>query len=318
MVAHGKFNFLSFWEKFGTLVILLGLLFVFGSLSPRFLTPSNLVQITVQSSIFMILGMAELVAILTAGIDLSVGSILALTGATTTYLMSQGWSIWQAVSVGTIFLGAFLGFLNGTTIALSGLPPFIVTLGTMNIFRGLTLVLTGGRPIYQYPYEFNLLFGGYLYGYIPSPVFTVAVVGVLLFIFLRYTTAGRSIYAIGGNVRASWLLGIRVRLNLVIAYTLSGLLSSIAGLLMVARVGAAEPLAGLGYELFGIASTIIGGTSFFGGIGNVPNTIVGALVIGTLNNALNMIGVQTYFQQVVSGFVIIVTVLANKILIRRE
>lgn len=308
--------FARIWERFGTLIILLSLILIVSLLSPYFFTVDNLMQVVVQSSIFMLIGMAELFAILTAGIDLSVGSIIALTGAVMAKMMAAGWGILPSVLVGGIGLGALLGSINGTLIAVTELPPFIITLGGLTVYRGITLVITEGRPIYNYPYEFNIIFAGQWKG-IPSPILVVVIAGVITHVFLKYTKTGRNIYAIGGNVKAAWLSGVRVKTHLIVAYTMSGLLSGVAALIMVARVAAAEPLAGTGYELFAIASTVIGGTSFFGGIGNVPGTIIGALVIGVINNALNILNVQTYYQQIVSGLVIIGTVYANKILIRR-
>jgi len=308
--------FAKIWERFGTLIILLSLVLIVSMLSPYFFTMDNLLQVVVQSSIFMLIGMAELFAILTAGIDLSVGSVIALTGAVMAKMMSAGYGIFTSVLIGGIGLGALLGSINGALIAFTGLPPFIITLGGLTIYRGITLVVTGGRPIYNYPYEFNMIFAGQWKG-IPSPIIVVLIAGIIMHIFLKYTKTGRNIYAIGGNEKAAWLSGVKVKTHLILAYTMSGLLSGVAGLIMMSRVGAAEPLAGNGYELFAIASTVIGGTSFFGGIGSVPGTIIGALVIGVINNALNILNVQTYYQQIVSGLVIIGTVYANKVLIRR-
>ncbi|PNR96609.1 allose ABC transporter [Petrotoga sp. 9PWA.NaAc.5.4] len=309
------FDFSKFWEKFGTLSILLFLIILFSLMSPFFFTWSNLTQIIVQSSIFMLIGMGELFAILTAGIDLSVGSILALTGVVTAKLMVTGIPIWLSIIIG-IFVGALLGAINGLLVALTGLHPFIITLGTMNIYRGLTLVLTDARPIFNYPYEYNLIFSGSFYG-IPNILIIVAVTALIFAVFTKYTTWARNIYALGGNKEAAWLSGTRIKLTTILAFTLSGLLSGIAGLAMIARVGAAEPLSGSGYELFAIASTVIGGTSFFGGVGNVVGTLLGALVIGVINNALNIFNVPTFYQQILTGLIIVSTVYANKVLIRR-
>lgn len=309
------FDFSKFWEKFGTLSILLFLILLFSLMSPFFFTWSNLLQIIVQSSIFMLIGMGELFAILTAGIDLSVGSILALTGVVTAKLMVTGIPIWLSIIIG-ILVGALLGAINGLLVAFTGLHPFIITLGTMNIYRGLTLVLTDARPIFNYPYEYNLIFSESFYG-IPNILIIVAVTALIIYIFTKYTTSARNIYALGGNKEAAWLSGTRIKLTTILAFTLSGLLSGIAGLAMIARIGAAEPLSGSGYELFAIASTVIGGTSFFGGVGNVGGTLLGALVIGVINNALNIFNVPTFYQQILTGLIIIATVYANKVLIKR-
>lgn len=310
-----KFNFSKFWEKFGTLIILLFLIIIFSFMSPFFFTVNNLVQILVQSSIFMLIGMGELFAILTAGIDLSVGSILALTGVFTAKLMTLGIPIWISILVG-ILIGALLGSFNGMLVAFTGLHPFIITLGTMNIYRGITLVITEARPIFDYPFEYNNIFSGNIYG-IPNLLIIVAIVALIIYFFTKYTTWARNIYALGGNREAAWLSGTRINLTTILAFTLSGLLSGIAGLSMIARVGAAEPLAGSGYELFAIASTVIGGTSFFGGVGNVPGTLLGAIVIGVINNALNIFNVPTFYQQILTGVIIIAAVYANKVIIKR-
>jgi D-allose transport system permease protein len=315
--TKSKFNFSRFWEKYGTLMIFVILIFIISLLSPYFLTKNNITQVLVQSSIFMIIGMGQMFAILTSGIDLSVGSTMALTGIVTAKLMVAGWGIFPAVIVGGLLFGAFLGFINGTLVSFTKLPPFIITLGTLNIYRGISLVLSEGRPIFNYPYEFNMKFAGYL-GEIPIPIIIVIIAAVIIHIFAKYSKAGRSIYAFGGNNKAAWISGVRINKANILAFTISGLMAGLAGILMTARVGAAEPLAGNGYELFAIASTAIGGTSFFGGVGSIPGTLIGALVVGVINNALNILNVQTYYQQIVTGVVIVGTVYANKVILSKK
>ncbi|SFJ88225.1 ABC transporter permease [Thermoflavimicrobium dichotomicum] len=298
----------GFLDKFGALIGLILLSVTLTLLTDKFLTLDNLMNIFRQSSVNCLLAIGMLLTILTAGIDLSVGSILAIS----TMLMGIVVVKWgmnpilgMAVCLG---VGAFFGWLNGILLTKLRLPhPFISTLGTMNIARGLALIVTAAAPIAGFPYMIQFV-GREFIGPVPISFLLVIIVYVGFHLFLTRTATGRYIYAIGGNKEAARLSGINVNRVLVIVYTMSGLMAALAGLVMVGRVNSAFPLAGLSYELDAIAAVIIGGASFFGGVGTVWGTMIGALIIAVLRNGLNLLNVSADFQMAVIGFVIITAV----------
>ncbi|HHW15298.1 MAG TPA: allose ABC transporter [Firmicutes bacterium] len=306
-----KMNPREIWSRFGTLIILLALIAIVSALSPQyFFTTSNLVQVILQSSLTIIVGLVELMAILTSGIDLSVGSIVAVSGLAVAWLLVNGWPIWLAV-LGGLAVGLAIGLLNGFVIAKTNLPPFIVTLGAMSVFRGVALITSDGRPIFGLPSKFTVGIAGW-WGPVPIPVIIALGLAAVVHFVLTYTRFGRNVYALGGNRKAAWLSGVNIERNLTWAYGVAGLLAGVAGVILTARLASAEPLAGVGWELNGIAATVIGGTSFFGGEGSVFGTVMGALIMGVIVNALNLLNIQSYYQQVVTGLVIILAVLVNQ------
>ena len=304
-------NIKNLLGKFGSLLALIVLMMVLTLMTENFLTVNNLMNIAQQSTINALLALGMLLPILTAGIDLSVGSILAIS------IMSMG-----VVSVSLsmhpllgilvcLLVGAGFGMLNGVLLTKLRLPhPFISTLGTMNIARGLALIITGAAPIAGFPYLIQF-FGSEYVGPVPVSFIVVLVVYFIFHIFLTRSQTGRYIYAIGGNKEAARLSGINVDRVLIIVYTLSGLMAGLAGLMMVGRVNSAFPLAGSGYELDAIAAVIIGGASFFGGVGTVWGTLVGVLIIAVLRNGLNLLNVSADLQMAVIGVVIIAAVFVD-------
>ncbi len=304
-------NIKNLLGKFGSLLALIVLMMVLTLMTENFLTVNNLMNIAQQSTINALLALGMLLPILTAGIDLSVGSILAIS------IMSMG-----VVSVSMsmhpllgilvcLLVGAGFGMLNGVLLTKLRLPhPFISTLGTMNIARGLALIITGAAPIAGFPYLIQF-FGSEYVGPVPVSFIVVLVVYFIFHIFLTRSQTGRYIYAIGGNKEAARLSGINVDRVLIIVYTLSGLMAGLAGLMMVGRVNSAFPLAGSGYELDAIAAVIIGGASFFGGVGTVWGTLVGVLIIAVLRNGLNLLNVSADLQMAVIGVVIIAAVFVD-------
>lgn len=307
-----KITFRDIWNRFGTLIILLVLMATVSILSPQyFFTGSNLVQVLLQSSLTIVVGLVELFAILTSGIDLSVGSTVAVSGLAVAWLMVSGWPIWLAILVGGILVGLVIGVINGVIIAKTSLPPFIVTLGSMSVFRGVALIVSDGRPIFGLPSKFCTGVAGWL-GPVPIPVIIALILAGITYFILFHTRFGRNIYALGGNKKAAWLSGVNVERHLVFAFGAAGLLAGVAGVILTARLASAEPLAGVGWELQGIAATVIGGTSFSGGEGTVFGTVMGALIMGVIVNALNLLNIQSYYQQVVTGLVIILAVLTNQ------
>jgi D-allose transport system permease protein len=306
-----KFNIL--WGKFGTFGILILIVAVLGILSPKyFFTISNLIQIILQSSINIIVGVGEFFSILIAGIDLSVGSIMALTGMITAKLLVAGVPVIVSILIGGIVVGGLLGFINGFLIVKTKLHPFIITLGTMSIFRGITLIISDARPVYGLPSQFTLGVAGWIW-LIPIPVIIAITISIILTFITEKTKLGRNIYALGGNPQSAWFSGININLHKIVVFVISGICAGIAGVVLTARLGAAEPLAGQGYELFAIAAAIIGGTSFFGGRGRIVGVVMGALIIGVINNGLNILNVDTYYQQIVMGSLIISAVAIDRL-----
>jgi D-allose transport system permease protein len=304
----------TFWDRYGTLCILVIIVALFSALSPTIFTkPDNIVQIFVQSSITILIALGEFFAILIAGIDLSVGSILALTGMITGKLMVGGVHPFFAVLIGGIFIGIVLGAVNGLLVNFTGLHPFIITLGTNAIFRGVTLIISGANPVFGFPYGFITALTGNIW-FVPAPVVLALAVALILWFVTAKTRLGRNIYALGGNREAAYFSGIDVKLHTLIVFLISGICSGLSGVLSAARLGAAEPAAGQGFETFAIASAIIGGTSFFGGKGRIPSVVIGGLIIGTISNGLNMLQIQTFYQLVVMGSLIIAAVSLDRLI----
>ncbi|WP_317646062.1 ribose ABC transporter permease [Sporosarcina sp. GW1-11] len=307
-----KTNMKSSLQKLGPVIGLLLIVVIISIMSPSFLTLNNLFNVLRQVSINALIAFGMTFVILTGGIDLSVGSILALTGAVTAGMMSGGMDPILAMLLG-VLLGVLLGAINGLIIAKGKVAPFIATLATMTIFRGLTLVYTEGRPISGLgdSMTFKMLGKGYIFG-IPVPVITMAIAFAVLYFILKKTTFGRRVYAVGGNEEASRLSGINVDRIKIYVYSLAGGLTAIAALILTSRLNSAQPTAGNMFELDAIAAVVLGGTSLTGGRGWIVGTLIGALIIGVLNNGLNLIGVSSFFQQVVKGTVILIAVLLDR------
>jgi ribose transport system permease protein len=276
-------------------------------LSDHFLTFDNLMNVFRQSAVNTLLALGQLLVIVTAGIDLSVGSILGFACVVAALMLKAGAPAWVSI-VAAIAVGTALGSVNGLLLTRLRLPhPFIPTLGMMNVARGLALVISGGFPISGLPDGFRWLGAGKI-GFIPAPVLVVLAVCAVLHLFLNRTMVGRDIYAIGGNKQAAVLCGIPVNSRLTLVYAISGGLAGLAAVLLAGRMNSGFPLAGAGAELDSIAAVIIGGASFFGGVGTVSGTLVGALMIGVLRNGLNLLDVSSYWQSAVIGVVIVMAV----------
>lgn len=303
-------NFLALHgRQFGTLFGLLALGVVLWILTPYFLTVSNLLNIAEQTAIIAIVATGMTFVIITAGIDLSVGSVLAFSGVVMASLLQAKVPLPLALIVG-VAVGFLSGTLNGLLITLGRLPPFIATLGMMSVARGAALLFTEGRPISGFSDGFRFLATGKVLG-IPMPVIVMLVVYASAYFLLTRTKLGRYTYAIGGNEEATILSGVNVRLYKTLIYGICGGLSGLAAILLTARLNSAQPIAGMMYELDAIAATVIGGTSLMGGEGNVFGTLIGALIIGVLRNGLNLLSISSFTQQIVIGLVIIVAVLLD-------
>ncbi len=299
-------------SKLGPFIGLVLLMVVLTFLNPSFLTVDNLLNILRQVSISALIAFGMTFVILTGGIDLSVGSTLGLTGAVAATLLAAGTDPILAMAA-AIALGFILGAVNGVIITKGKVAPFIATLATMTIYRGLTLVYTEGRPVSGLgdSLSFQLFGKGYFLG-IPVPVVTMILAFVILYFILHKTTFGRRVYAVGGNEEASKLSGINPDRVKIAVYAITGTLAAISALIITSRLNSAQPTAGESYELDAIAAVVLGGTSLTGGKGWIFGTLVGALIIGVLNNGMTLIGVSSFFQQVVKGIVILLAVLMDR------
>jgi len=292
----------------GVLISLLLLSLIMTILSPRFLSVDNLTNVASQAAVSAIISIGMFLAILTSGIDLSVGSVLALsTMVMGVVCVNHGVNPYLSMLI-CLAVGALLGFLNGIMLTKMSLPhPFISTMGMKMMARGVALVITAAAPISLFPEPVQFIGNNYL-GPLPISLFLVAVLYVVMYLFLTRTATGRYIYAVGGNKEASRLSGIKVNKILNLVYTISGITAALAGIVLVGRVNAAYPLAGQDYDSDAIAAVIIGGASFFGGVGTIGNTIIGVLIIAVLRNGLNLLNVDSNYQTFAIGAVIILAV----------
>lgn len=304
---------MKYMSELTTLIALVGLMIVITIINPSFLTTNNLLNLLLQVTANGFIAFSMTFVILTGGIDLSVGSSLALSSALAAGLIGGGLPVPVAIVL-AICLGGLFGMLNGLLIAYGKLAPFIVTLATMTIFRGATLVYTNGNPVTKGlsdSFLFQFLGQGYIVG-IPFPVILMFLVFVILAILLHKTAFGKAVYALGGNEKAAYISGIKLNKVKIIIYTISGMMASLSGLIITSRLSSAQPTAGASYEMDAIAAVVLGGTSLSGGKGRIWGTLIGALIIGVLNNGLNIIGVSAFWQQVVKGIVILIAVLLDR------
>jgi ribose transport system permease protein len=281
-------------------------------LSPHFLTVSNLSNVLEQTSINAVIAVGMTFVILSGGIDLSVGSLVALSGVALAGALRAGVPLPVALLAG-LATGAAAGLANGLLITRGKLPPFIATLGMMSVARGLTLFVTDGRPISGFEAGFRSLATGRVLG-VPASVLLAAALYLAAHLVLTRTRFGLYVYAIGGNEEATRLSGVGVRFHKTMVYVLAGLMSAVASVILTARLNSAQPIAGMMYELDAIAATVIGGTSLLGGSGTIGGTLIGALIMGVLRNGLNLLGISSFLQQVVIGLVIIAAVLVDSAL----
>jgi ribose/xylose/arabinose/galactoside ABC-type transport system permease subunit len=287
---------------------------VFALLSPYFFTADNLLNISLQASITAIIAVGMTFVILTGGIDLSVGSLVALAGIVTTSVLKLDVPIivsFPFAILSGLLVGGASGMMAGLCTTRFRIAPFIVTLALMTIWRGAAFLYTEGRPIWELPEVFGVLGSGRVLG-IPIPTLIMLIVFVVAHVVLKYTTFGRYVYAVGGNAEAARVAGIAVDRVYMAVYTISGGLSALSGILLASRINSGQPNAGLMYELDVIAAVVVGGTSLNGGRGSIVGTFVGAMLIAVLRNGLNLLNVGSYVQQVVVGVVILLAVMADR------
>lgn len=282
-------------------------------INPNFLSSNNLLNVLRQTSTNLYLALAMTMIIILGGIDLSVGSIMAVVGVVTTaFIAILGTPVIIAVAAG-IITGVFIGSVNGYIVATTVIPPFIVTLATMNIARGAAYVLTDGQPVRVMSNSFNFIGSGYIGGVLPTPVLYLIIILLICYLIMNKTKLGRYMYAVGGNAEAAKFSGINTKKIQFFAYAFSGLMAAIAGIVLSSRMFSGQPTAGNGAELDAIAAVVLGGTSMTGGSGRIGGTVIGALIIGILSNGLNLMGVSSFWQYIVKGIVILVAVYADVI-----
>jgi ribose transport system permease protein len=298
-------------REIGIFCALLATILAFSLLDRSFLSGYNLVNIVLQSSVTAILAIAATFVIITAGIDLSIGSMLAVSAVVCGLMATHGVSLPLTIA-GTLGAGVAMGLFNGLIITLSGITPFVVTLGTMSIYAGLALIFAGGQTVYGVPAGFNQMLAGNL-GPAPIPVVIALVVMLVASFILSQTKLGEYIIAIGGNHEVARLAGINVTAYTAGAYVIAGLLSSVAGMVTVGRLGAADPILGTDLLLPSIAAAVMGGANLMGGEGSMVGAVVGAILIATLQAGLTFMNVQAFYQQVAVGAVIILALLFNRL-----
>jgi len=303
----------NLYGKFGPMIGLIVLIIVVSFLSSVFLTTSNLTNLLRQVSVNALIAFGMTFVILLGAIDLSVGSVLAFSSAVMASLVVGGTNYFIALII-AILVGAALGMMNGAVITYGKVAPFIVTLATMTVFRGATFIFTDGVPISGISRDGNIFqfIGRESILGIPFPIIIMLLVFILLFILLHKTPFGRKVYAVGGNEKAANIVGVKISQIKILVFTLSGALAALAGVIITSRLGSAQPNAGLTYELDAIAAVVLGGTSLSGGKGRMFGTFIGVLIIGVLNNGLNILGVSTFYQEVAKGAVILVAVLLDR------
>ena len=325
-----RIDWISYANQFGALGVLILISIIFATQEPTFSSPTNIFNVLRQISIYGLLSIGMTFVILTGGIDLSVGSVLAFAGLVgaavykggTTLLaagtagQATGAPLWVAI-LAALAIGLLAGALQGLAIVGLRVPPFIATLGGITAFRGMALVLSQGQPISAFPAAYKW-WGQGLIGPVPVPVIIFLVFAFLAWIVLRYTRYGRTVYAVGGNPEAARLSGLNSNRVILSVYVISGFFAGLSGFLLSSRVGSAEAIAGSGYELTVIAGVVIGGTSFSGGEGSIPGTVLGILLIGVLANGLTLMGISPYVQNILTGLIIVFAVFFDQWVKRRR
>ncbi|MBQ9389953.1 MAG: ABC transporter permease [Synergistaceae bacterium] len=307
-----------FKENMGTLIGLLAMCLILSfTTNGVFYSQRNLVNVLRQVSSNACLAFGMTFAIITGGIDLSVGSILALSGTLSAgFIVNSGFSVEQAV-IAAIVIGTLLGLFNGFVIAKTTIPPFIVTLAMMQIARGAAYIYSNGQPIRAMIPEYMIIGTGYL-GSIPYPVIYMIVFLIICVVLLSKTRFGRHVYAVGGNDKAAIFSGVNVARTKMLVYTMSGFLAAFTGVVLCARMAPGQPTAGQSFEMDAIAATVLGGTSMSGGVGKIGSTMIGVLIIGVLNNGLNLLGLNSFWQQIAKGIVILLAVYVDMLKKRRK
>lgn len=293
-------------KKYGPLIILLVLVIIMSLASDVFLTAANWEGIVKQTAVIAVLTIGELMVIITGGIDLTVGANLAFSSVVSALLMKAGVPMGLSI-VAALLVGGVVGYLNGFIVTAMRIPPFIATLGMSQVLRGFALIITGGFPVSSLPREISWFGNGTIFK-IPVPLIILAILAVIFHTILAKTKFGRQVYALGSNAEATRLAGINVNRKTRMIYMLSGLISAVAGILLIGRLTSAQPTAAMGYESNAIAASVIGGASMLGGIGTVWGALVGAFIMSVLTNGFTLLQVNNFLQQSAIGFILIMAV----------
>lgn len=310
--TNTNFNkrFKIFASKYGIVLILLCMILLMSILNPNFLKVRNILNILRQISVTGVIACGVTIVIITSGIDLSSGSLVALTSVVVASFAHPGkYPLFVPILVGLI-VGLAVGLLNGGLICKGKIPPFIATLGTMTSARGLALLYSNGRPIGNLSSQFEFIGGGTVLG-IPLLIILFILVAIISNFILNKTKFGKNAFALGGNEKAAVVCGVNINKAKMLIYGYAGLLSGLAGIMLTARISAGQPSAGLGYEFDGIIAAVVGGTSLSGGIGTIPGTVIGAMIVGVLNNGLDLMNVSSYWQQILRGAIIVIAIIID-------
>ncbi len=308
-MKQNKLSFNVIWKRYGTIGILLLLLVVLAIAKPSAIfTTSAVPQILKQSSVNILLALGEFFAILLGYIDLSVSAACGLSGMVAALFMAKLGTPWIVACLIGVLAGTLIGFINGWMINKTGLHPFIITLGTQTIYFGVMLVVSGSANVFGFPSGFSSFMQNTIFSFLPvTAIFAILAALILWFVTTR-TKLGRNLYALGGNREAAWYSGINVKRHQMIAYMISGTCAGLAGIVLLGRLNAAAPTAGTGYETYAIAAAIIGGTSFFGGVGKIGGVVIGGLIIGIINYGMTVLMIDSSLQKIVMGALIIIAV----------
>jgi ribose/xylose/arabinose/galactoside ABC-type transport system permease subunit len=304
-------------RRYGIGLVMLLMIVILSIVSPAFRTRDNVLSVLLQVSINGILSMGMVFVMIAGGIDISIGSMLALTSSVAGMVLLQTGSITLTIII-SIFATAMAGFMNGLLVAKFKMFPFVVTLATQLVFRGIGYFVTGG---YAHSIEvpgFKIIGTGRLFGVIPYPIIIFLVVVSIAYIILHNTKLGRYCYAVGGNINAATASGVNVPWTLIATYMISGICCGIAGIIMTSRINASQPNSGIGYETDAIAACVIGGCSFAGGIGTIPGTVIGIIIIGLIYNGMNLLGISSYWQTIMKGLLIVAAVMLDMLLHRKK
>lgn len=306
-----------FMRRYGIGIIMLGMIAILAIVSPTFRTPGNIISILLQVSINGILALGMVFVITTGGIDLSLGSMLALTSVIVGQVLESNGNIFLACIL-SIAATTLFGFINGFLIAKFNMFPFVVTLATQLVIRGSAYIISGGYSMSLANADFKLIGNGKLFNLVPYPIVVMAIVAVIAFVLMHCTKYGRYTYAVGGNMNAAIASGVNVFWTRTGAYIICGLCAGIAGIIMTSRITAAQPNIGMGYETDAVAACVIGGTSFAGGIATIPGTIIGIIIIGLIYNGMNLLGISSYWQTIAKGLLIIGAVMLDMFINKKK
>jgi ribose/xylose/arabinose/galactoside ABC-type transport system permease subunit len=312
---QAEFNI--FTRRYGIGIVMILMIAILAVVSPAFRTPDNVVSVLLQVSINGILSIGMVFVMIAGDIDISVGSMLALTSSVAGMMLLKTHNIPLAIIV-SIAATTIAGLMNGVLVAKFKMFPFVVTLATQLVFRGFGYLVSGGYAHSIEVPEFKILGTGRLFGIIPYPVIIFFGVVAAAYILLHWTKLGRYVYAVGGNVNAATASGVNVPKTLILTYVISGVCCGIAGLIMTSRINASQPNSGIGYETDAIAACVIGGTSFAGGLGTIPGTVIGIIIIGLIYNGMNLLSISSYWQTIMKGLLIVAAVLLDLLLHRKK